>query len=672
MFLLAPQRVLADEDDPPGRVARLNFTHGSVSFEPAGEDQWVEAVLNRPITTDDKLWTDQDSKAELHTGMAAIRLSQETGFSFLQLNDQITQVRLTEGAINIRLRGLDSDETFEVDTPNLAFSLLRPGVYRIDVNEAGDVTVISVRDGQGEVTGGGQAFSVRAGERGAFSGTEDLTADIEGLDGLDDFDHWCADRDKREDRATENRYVSHEVVGYEDLDDYGAWRPVSAYGVVWFPRGIAVGWAPYRFGHWVWIGPWGWTWVDDAPWGFAPFHYGRWVVVGGVWGWVPGPVVVRPVYAPALVAWVGGPHFGIGVSVGGFAAGVAWFPLGPREVYVPPYRVSRTYVTNVNVTNTTVNNTYVTNVYNNYASNKVLNVNYVNRTAVTATSQTAFTSAQPVSRNIVHVDQKQIANAPVGASPGVVPQSKSVLGAGATGPKVAQPPATIQARPVVAKTQPPPPPAPFSIQQKAIQANNGTPVPPSQMRQLRPTGTQNAAAVHPQVRMAPPVHPGAVQQGKQPGPVGGNPAQTGVPVHRQPPASETIRSDRPPSAQPSVHPSAPAAGGANQPGAGQGVQANRSDRPPRNELPSPQQLKYQQQQQALQQKQAQQQQQLQQRQNAERQRLLQSQANQRQIQQLEQKHQQQQQKLQQQHQVQQQKLQQKQQKEQARQQGHNK
>ena len=138
-----------------------------------------------------------------------------------------------------------------------------------------------------------------------------------------------------------------------------------------FPTRVAAGWAPYRFGHWVWVAPWGWTWVEDEPWGFAPFHYGRWAEVGGGWCWVPGPVVVRPVYAPALVVFVGGPRFGMSVSFGGGGGGVAWFPLGPREVYVPPYRTSVRYVQNVNVTNTTVNVVNVTNVYNNVNVTKI-------------------------------------------------------------------------------------------------------------------------------------------------------------------------------------------------------------------------------------------------------------------------------------------------------------
>ncbi len=283
--LFAPLRAAADEDDPPSRVARLSYARGTVSFNPAGTDDWVSAVVNRPMTTGDKLWTDNGARAELHLGSAAIRLSSNTGFSFLNLDDRMSQIRITEGTINVRVRRLDDDETFEIDTPNLAFSVLRPGNYKIDVNEAGDTTVVVVRDGEGEVTGGGSAYTIHPREIGTFAGTDQLDADIQriGVD-YDDFDHWCGDRDRREDHSTSSRYVSSDVIGYEDLDDNGGWRPVPEYGTVWFPHTTVVGWAPYRYGHWAWISPWGWTWVDDEPWGFAPFHYGRWVVVAGVWG----------------------------------------------------------------------------------------------------------------------------------------------------------------------------------------------------------------------------------------------------------------------------------------------------------------------------------------------------------------------------------------------------
>src|SRR3989442_10321922 len=515
--LFAPQRAAADDDDdPPSRVARLSYAHGTVSFNPGGTDDWVSAVVNRPITSGDKLWTDNDARAELHLGSAAIRLSSNTGFSFLNLDDRMAQIRLTEGTINVRVRRLEQDETFEIDTPNLAFSILRPGNYKINVNEAGDATVVVVRDGEGEVTGGGSAYAMHPRETGTFAGIDQLDADIQRFDNDDDFDRWSRDRDRREDRSQSSRYVSSDVIGYEDLDDNGGWRPTQEYGTVWFPHTTIVGWAPYRYGHWVWISPWGWTWVDDASWGFAPFHYGRWVTVGGVWGWVPcapravvGVAYVRPVYAPALVAWVGGPHFSVGIGIGGGGGvGVAWFPLGPREVYVPSYRVSRTYVTNVNVSNTTVNNTVVNNYYNNVVVNKnVTDIKYVNQTApngVTATSQQNFTSAQPVGRNMMRVDRREVESAQVNpTTPTVAPQQRSVIGAGAQ--VAARPPARFQERPVVAKTPPPPAPVSFVKQQQEIQANGGRPPAGPEKRRAQIAGTRQA---RPNIKIAPPAQTG--------------------------------------------------------------------------------------------------------------------------------------------------------------------
>src|SRR5258708_13931954 len=93
--LFTPQRAAADDDDdPPSRVARLSYTHGAVSFNPAGTDAWVTAVVNRPITTGDKLWTDNGSRPELHIGSAAIRLPGTTAFSFLNRDDPMAQIRI--------------------------------------------------------------------------------------------------------------------------------------------------------------------------------------------------------------------------------------------------------------------------------------------------------------------------------------------------------------------------------------------------------------------------------------------------------------------------------------------------------------------------------------------------------------------------------------------------
>jgi len=323
-LLALPAATLAD-DDPPGRVARLNYIQGSVSFQASGEQDWVEANSNRPLTTGDNLWVDKNSRGELHIGSTAIRMAGETGISILNLDDRTVQIQLAQGIIEVHLRRLDSGEAFEVDTPNLAFTLTRAGEFRIKTDPDGNVTIIIIiREGEGEVTGGGESWEIRAGERAVFRGTDELDYQSGPAPGMDDFEDWGQERDQRENGARSARYVSRDVDGYYDLDEYGDWDNDAEFGTVWYPRGVVVGWVPYHYGHWVWISPWGWTWIGEEPWGFAPYHYGRWCIVRGRWGWVPGPVVVRPVYAPHLVAFVGGGGgLGVAVGFGGGFAGVA-------------------------------------------------------------------------------------------------------------------------------------------------------------------------------------------------------------------------------------------------------------------------------------------------------------------------------------------------------------
>ena len=572
----------AQDDDPPSRVARLGYMEGSVSFQPSGESDWVEAVPNRPMTTGDKLWADKNSRAEVQLGSATIDLAANTGFSFLNLDDKTIQIQLTAGVIDFRVRELDRGNVFEVDTPNQAFTVDEPGRYRVEASENGDYTVVTIRQGAGESTGNGQSYSLHAGQRTTFSGTTSLNAEVEQIGNPDDFDNWSDARYRRYDDSPSARYCSRDMVGLYDLDDNGDWHSYPDYGNVWFPR-VEAGWTPYHEGHWAWIDPWGWTWVDDDRWGYAPFHYGRWLSVDGRWGWIPGPMAERPVYAPALVVFVGG---------GGLAFGdnVAWFPLGPREVYVPSYPVSQGYVNRVNISNTTVNVTQVTNVYNTTIANRtttITNVKYVNRNvagAVTAMPQRAFASAQPVTKTAVAVNGRQIASAPISARAAVSPVHQAVLGTHAsTANHVAAPPRTVATRTVIAKAAPPAPLPSFATRQQVLAQHPGQPVAPPEMQKLA-SANRTAAAL---VKRAPPAKPATPtpkatsnQPANRPGAPGENAAPAARPQPAQPgnnrpetrrpepsqpqprenrvepnrPAEPPARTDRPPSAQPEGRP----------------------------------------------------------------------------------------------------------------------
>ena len=280
--------------DPPSRVARIAYVSGAASFSPGGERDWGRAIVNRPMITGDRLWVERGARAELQLGSAAIRVGGATSLTLLNLDDRTAQVQLDQGTLNIRVRRLDRGQVFEVDTPNLAFSIRRPGRYRINVDADGDATMVTVRSGLAEVYGPGRAFVVGERLTYRFYGTGLRDYETFALLPVDEFERWSGERDRRWDNSVSRRYVSPELIGYDDLDQYGTWRKVSDYGFVWVPSRVPAGWAPYREGHWAWVEPWGWTWIDEAPWGFAPSHYGRWAYVDRTWAWVPGPATARP------------------------------------------------------------------------------------------------------------------------------------------------------------------------------------------------------------------------------------------------------------------------------------------------------------------------------------------------------------------------------------------
>jgi len=411
---LASTCAAADDNypDPPGRVAMVNVAEGQVSLSPAASDTWTTDVRNRPLGSGDKLWTDLNSRADVKVGSTSVRLGPQTGIELLGVDDSRLQLRLSAGTVQLHVRRLDPGQSLELATPAGAVTVLRPGTYRLDVADGVDDLRVEVMRGQAEVATQARTYTLETGQLGEYAGGG--SAQTTSLLPADDFDNWATALDQRDDRSVAARYVSADVPGYSELDDYGDWANYPTYGAVWVPR-VAVDYVPYRDGHWAWIAPWGWTWVDSAPWGFVPFHYGRWVSLGGRWGWCPGPIGPRAYFAPALVGWIGGHGWNEGYA--GRAA-VGWFPLGWNEPYRPSYRASAAYARELNLANTQLTRTYLNNNLgaDNYRAQAPgwNNARYANqsvRGAVTLVPRETVTTGAPVAaaaRNLSAIDLSRV------------------------------------------------------------------------------------------------------------------------------------------------------------------------------------------------------------------------------------------------------------------------
>lgn len=346
LLCAAPMLAWAQQaGDPPARVAAVGALDGQALIATGAAGNWAPAQLNWPVTTGTRLRTEAGARLELQGGWTVLRLGSRSTLDVTQLDDDTLQVALTEGSLSVRVRNLAPGERVELDTPQLAVVANQPGEYRIDVDPRADTTRVSVHSGTATVYGeAGQSTTVAARQQVLFGGRA-LAVVQRGGSGRDALDQWAAARDAREEQSRSANYVSREMPGYAQLDQYGEWAQDATYGSVWYPSVGVADWAPYRYGRWSWIEPWGWTWVDDAPWGFAPSHYGRWAQIGPRWAWVPGPLGRRPVYAPALVGFIGGGSGGAqwGISLGSGGPGAAWFPLAPGEYWEPHYHSSDRY-----------------------------------------------------------------------------------------------------------------------------------------------------------------------------------------------------------------------------------------------------------------------------------------------------------------------------------------
>jgi hypothetical protein len=446
--------------DPPGRVGRLSYMEGTVSFHSGDQDQWSAAVLNYPVTSGTAFWTEPEARAEIQIGGAEVRLEQSTELDIVRLDDDGTQLHVSQGVVNVHLRSAPP-AGIHVVTPHSEADLLAAGSYRIDAGIARadgqpEQVQIVVLEGEARINEPRASLDIRPGESAVIGGDPESLTLVEARTTA--FDDWSLMRERRETVSESAQYVSSDVTGYEDLDRNGHWRTNPSHDAVWYPAAVPVGWAPYRYGHWAFVQPWGWTWVDDASWGFAPFHYGRWVNDDGGWGWHPGESVAQPVYAPALVAFIGGASFGVALSVGS-APAVGWVPLAPSEIFHPYYPASVNYVKNVNINN--VSRTEINNVnVNNTTVNNITVNNFANQQAATVVPAAAFTRAAPVQQATLALPKEQLAQLPVTAQVDHL-QPTLAARAGIARPATTQgslpganTPATVAKGPIVAQTSP--------------------------------------------------------------------------------------------------------------------------------------------------------------------------------------------------------------------------
>jgi len=424
--------LLPSDWSPPGRVGRVSLVSGNLDLRASGGSAWADAEMNQPIFAGEALRTDPRARGELRIGANTIDLSNSSEIEIASLRDGITQIHLSRGRIGLHLRQAGENETVEIDIPQGSVWLLAPGTYDVEAGDEERPLRVAAFDGTAQFAGpsddrriqGGQAAVLRPSDAGDIASIEPATAD--------DFVAWCRDRDDDETRLASPYYVSRYMTGYAELDSAGIWKINAQFGPAWFPTQPA-DWAPYRFGHWSWIAPWGWTWLDDQPWGFAPSHYGRWALIDDHWAWVPGNYVARPLYAPAVVAFLGTPGVGLSSEEG---ATVAWFPLAPSEAYWPTYARDLDYVRNLNVG--TVQDVAAIGVRaDGEPPLETFHEDFANRLLATVVPRVVFTNGRAVASARVSLPEKRLQNAPVlMASPQIAPASTQRVARAATNPPV--------------------------------------------------------------------------------------------------------------------------------------------------------------------------------------------------------------------------------------------
>ena len=486
--LLASLPPFAAEGDVPGRVGRVSWIQGAVSAFSDPELGWEKAYVNTPLTSENSLWTDPAARAEIRIGSAAVRLDETTQLDFARLDDKQVRANLTRGHLSVSIRNYEAGDSWIITTPEGRFELKGNGRYRIDADTDRVETIFTVFIGSARLLDAPGRTRIESNQSMRVLGGTDPEFEIDSAVQTE-FDQWARGRDDRVVDRVASQFVSPNMTGYEDLDPYGEWNNDPNYGTVWYPTNVAADWAPYRYGRWSWVRPWGWTWVDDAPWGYAPFHYGRWCFIGERWAWYPGAYVARPVWSPALVAWVGSPGWNVSIRSGS-APAIGWYPLAPHDRFQPWYTTNVTYINNVN-------RVVITN-------RPAPRENWNRDRGATVVARENFVSQRPVHGNMVPVPREVLRNEPVARGDTFLPGRGEVRGRGSKPLEFA--PGATGARPVTpsesvrAGAPAPAASAPGSAN-IAPRANVGS-APVYNPQGVRPTYNANAPTPRPQFNPA--------------------------------------------------------------------------------------------------------------------------------------------------------------------------
>ncbi len=394
--------------DPPALAGRLASITGNVSFHAAGETQWNAATLNYPVTNGEAFWTEPQAGAVLEIADDRLVMDDSTEIDITALDQN--QIALTEaqGAVFLQLNSLPAGQGISLTTPRGTVQISAVGRYEIVAGDTNDATTVTVVEGAAHVAGGSLSLDIGPQQTATIGGSDVLQGSVGPMQQDAFLQAQLNVQPRRVAQAAPQRL--RYMTGGTDLQEYGSFSQTSDYGQVWFPNDVASNWAPYRDGRWAYVQPWGWTWVDNARWGFAPFHYGRWIQVQNRWGWVPGDGqgevgAAYPVYSPALVSFVDVGGAALAGAALGFAAGElsggyapAWIPLGPREPYYPWYHCRADYFGRVNapygVPRTIIDRgpTYINSVTNIRTVNNV----FINRQAATVVPAAAFVRGQAI------------------------------------------------------------------------------------------------------------------------------------------------------------------------------------------------------------------------------------------------------------------------------------